>query len=103
PWCARTWPGTKRLVGYVVLPPDAAWEPEALRRQLASRLPEYLVPSALLRLEALPLTPSGKLARRQLPAPDADSLRGEAPFIAPRTRWSRRWRTCSRRCWECPG
>jgi amino acid adenylation domain-containing protein/natural product biosynthesis luciferase-like monooxygenase protein len=78
-------PGDKRLVGYVVLPPDTAWAPESLRETLKRRLPEYMVPSALVRLDALPLTPSGKLARRLLPAPDADSLRGEAPFVAPRS------------------
>ncbi|HYO67456.1 MAG TPA: amino acid adenylation domain-containing protein, partial [Archangium sp.] len=78
-------PGDKRLVGYVVLHPGIAWEPEALRQSLASRLPEYMVPSALVHLEALPLNPSGKLNRAQLPAPDADSLRGAAPFVAPRT------------------
>ncbi|NTX17867.1 non-ribosomal peptide synthetase, partial [Myxococcus sp. CA056] len=42
------------------------------------------VPPALMKLEALPLTPSGKLARSKLPAPDVESLRGAAPFVAPR-------------------
>nr|WP_223759268.1 non-ribosomal peptide synthase/polyketide synthase [Myxococcus sp. RHSTA-1-4] len=78
-------PGDKRLVGYVVLRPDTGWDPESLRESLERRLPEYMVPSALVRLEALPLTPSGKLARRLLPAPDAESLRGDAPFVAPRS------------------
>ncbi|MFP2928166.1 amino acid adenylation domain-containing protein [Pyxidicoccus sp. 3LG] len=78
-------PGDRRLVGYVVLSPEASWEPEALREVLRRRLPEYMVPSALVPLEALPLTPSGKLARRLLPAPDADSLRGDAPFVEPRS------------------
>jgi natural product biosynthesis luciferase-like monooxygenase protein/amino acid adenylation domain-containing protein len=79
-------PGDRRLVGYVVLRPDTAWAPESLRESLRRRLPEYMVPSALVRLEALPLTPSGKLARRLLPTPDAEHLRGEAPFVAPRSK-----------------
>ncbi|WP_343073363.1 non-ribosomal peptide synthase/polyketide synthase [Pyxidicoccus fallax] len=78
-------PGDKRLVGYVVSQPGATWDPDAVRESLSRRLPEYLVPSALVKLEALPLTPSGKLARRMLPAPDADSVRGGAPHVDPRT------------------
>ncbi len=85
-------PGDKRLVGYLVTAPVtpgdsslAALDTDALRSFLLQRLPEYMVPSAFVSLAALPLTPSGKLARRMLPAPDADSLRGDAPFTAPRT------------------
>ncbi|WP_217441728.1 non-ribosomal peptide synthetase [Myxococcus sp. CA039A] len=77
-------PGDKRLIGYVVLAPDTALDSEALRTFLLKRLPEYMVPSAFLSLAALPLTPSGKLARKLLPAPDADSLRGDSSFVAPR-------------------
>ncbi|MFP2934577.1 condensation domain-containing protein, partial [Pyxidicoccus sp. 3LG] len=82
-------PGDKRLVAYVVpAPVDGQVAPldiDALRAQLQKRLPEYMVPSAFVSMEALPLTPSGKLARNQLPAPDAESLRGDAPFTGPRT------------------
>ncbi|NTX58746.1 condensation domain-containing protein, partial [Myxococcus sp. CA039A] len=74
----------KRLVGYVVLGEGVEWEPEVLREALARKLPEHMVPPALMKLEALPLTPSGKLARSKLPAPDVESLRGAAPFVAPR-------------------
>ncbi|MBZ4422888.1 non-ribosomal peptide synthase/polyketide synthase [Myxococcus sp. RHST-1-4] len=77
-------PGDRRLVGYVVLQPGATWEPDGVRESLARRLPEYMVPSALVRLEALPLTPNGKLARRMLPAPDVDSVRGGAPQVDPK-------------------
>ncbi|MCK8504202.1 non-ribosomal peptide synthase/polyketide synthase, partial [Myxococcus fulvus] len=80
-------PGDKRLVGYVVPTEEsgAALTPNALRSALLGQLPEYMVPSVFLTLDALPLTPSGKIARRLLPAPDAESLRGDATFIAPRT------------------
>ena len=71
-------PGDRRLVAYVV---GEAEGPE-LRRALGERLPEYMVPSALVFLEALPLTPNGKVDRKALPAPE----RGiEAASTAPRT------------------
>ncbi|HYR07484.1 MAG TPA: amino acid adenylation domain-containing protein, partial [Longimicrobium sp.] len=71
-------PGNRRLVAYVVGDADA----ETLRAHLAERLPEYMVPAAYVRLDALPLHPNGKVNRRVLPAPDADAFaaRGyEAP------------------------
>ncbi|MET0395456.1 MAG: non-ribosomal peptide synthase/polyketide synthase [Longimicrobiaceae bacterium] len=76
-------PGDRRLVGYVV-PEEGAEAPgaAALRGFLGARLPEHMVPAAFVVLEALPLTPSGKIARRGLPAPDA--MAGEA-YVAPRT------------------
>ncbi|MBZ4423317.1 non-ribosomal peptide synthetase, partial [Myxococcus sp. RHSTA-1-4] len=90
-------PGDKRLVAYVVpVPRPRAGEPaetapasrldlSELRAFLATRLPEYMVPSVLVRMDALPLTANAKVDRKALPAPDAESLRGDAPFIAPRT------------------
>ncbi|HEX9940247.1 MAG TPA: phosphopantetheine-binding protein, partial [Longimicrobium sp.] len=76
-------PGDRRLVAYVVAGEPAAVTPAELRAHLKRRLPEYMVPSAVVVLEALPLTPSGKVARRALPAPDLASP--EEAYVAPRT------------------
>ncbi|MFJ4585679.1 condensation domain-containing protein, partial [Streptomyces echinatus] len=76
-------PGDRRVVAYVVPASGAVADPSALRRQLAQALPDYMVPSAVVVLDALPLTPSGKVDRRALPAPTLDvSPSGHA---APRT------------------
>jgi amino acid adenylation domain-containing protein len=72
----------RRLVAYVVAAPGATLEPLALRRALAERLPGHLVPSAVVVLDDLPRTPSGKLDRRALPAPDFTQT---STFEPPRT------------------
>ena len=61
----------KHIVGYVVAVPGGdEVDPEAVRAFVGLSLPEYMVPSAVMVLEALPLTVNGKLDRRALPAPD---------------------------------
>ncbi|WP_279616317.1 non-ribosomal peptide synthetase [Streptomyces atriruber] len=81
-------PGDRRLVGYVVSDRggdrgddgSTAVDPAALRARVADRLPDYMVPSAVLVLDALPLMPNGKLDRKALPAPDyAPATRTRAP------------------------
>ncbi|WP_304438408.1 phosphopantetheine-binding protein [Lysobacter sp. Root983] len=67
-------PGEKRLVAYWLAEAGAQISAAELRLQLSAQLPEYMLPSALLMLEAFPLTPNGKLDRRALPAPDGVSL-----------------------------
>jgi acyl carrier protein len=62
-------PGGPRLVGYVV--GDTPLDSGSLRTALRERLPEYMVPSALLVLDSLPLNPNGKVDRRALPAPES--------------------------------
>ncbi|NBC46059.1 amino acid adenylation domain-containing protein, partial [Corallococcus exiguus] len=73
-----------RLVGYVVARPGQALESQALRALMKERLPEYMVPSALVVLDAMPLTPNGKVDRKALPAPDV-STEAAREFVAPRT------------------
>ncbi|OBK38921.1 non-ribosomal peptide synthetase, partial [Mycobacterium sp. 1165196.3] len=70
-------PGDKRLVGYIT----GTANPAEIRTVLAERLPAYMVPSAVVVLPALPLTPSGKLDIRSLPAPDY----GTEDYLAPAT------------------
>jgi amino acid adenylation domain-containing protein/non-ribosomal peptide synthase protein (TIGR01720 family) len=79
-------PGDVRLVGYVVTASGQERDEEigqALRRQLAARLPEYMVPAAIVTLEALPVSAHGKLDRKALPSPDFAA--GAASRPGPRT------------------
>ncbi|HWY25369.1 MAG TPA: condensation domain-containing protein, partial [Nevskia sp.] len=73
--------GSKQLAAYVVASSGAAIEVGALRRWLERQLPDYMVPSLYTVLDALPLTGSGKVDRRALPAPQ----RQEAAYRAPAT------------------
>lgn len=70
-----------RIVAYVTLRQKTTIE--ALREGLRQKLPEYMVPAAFVILEAMPLTPNGKLNRRALPAPD--NISQERHYVAPRT------------------
>ena len=77
--------GGRRLVAYVVLAQEPGPTLRELRRFLAQKLPDYMVPSTFIRLETWPLTPSGKVDRRALPRPDHTRPDLVEPFVAPRT------------------
>jgi acyl carrier protein len=78
-------PAGPYLVAYLLTSRDTAVSPDALRNFLRERLPEYMVPSAFVFLDALPRTPNGKVDYRSLPIPDFESDRLETEFVAPRT------------------
>ncbi|HEY0762320.1 MAG TPA: amino acid adenylation domain-containing protein [Pyrinomonadaceae bacterium] len=73
----------KQLVGYVVANENAAVTATGLRSYLKEHLPEFMVPSAFVFLEKLPLTANGKVDRRALPAPERTD--GGVEYMAPRT------------------
>jgi surfactin family lipopeptide synthetase A len=76
-------PGDQRLVAYVVPAPGSAPTVEQLRDFLRGKLPEYMVPSAFVMLNAMPLTPNGKVNRRALPSPDQSALARKEVCKAP--------------------
>jgi amino acid adenylation domain-containing protein len=78
-------PGDKRLVAYLVTRPDRpVGGVEELRAFLRQRLPDYMVPGMFVFLEAIPLTPNGKLDRQALPAPQGGRPDLAAEYVSPR-------------------
>ncbi|TVX94714.1 non-ribosomal peptide synthetase, partial [Paenibacillus agilis] len=74
--------GQKYLCGYVVA--DSSFDLEGLVAHLDAALPSHMVPSRIMRLDQMPLTPNGKIDRKALPVPEG-SIRAEAAYTAPRT------------------
>ncbi|HEU4557700.1 MAG TPA: amino acid adenylation domain-containing protein, partial [Longimicrobium sp.] len=74
----------RKLVGYIV---PAGDEPNAqeLRGWMKERLPEYMVPTVFVTLDALPLSPNGKVDRRRLPSPEGRRVEAGDSYVAPRT------------------
>lgn len=77
-------PGDKRLVAYIVPNPEQIPTTGQLRRFLQEKLPEYMIPSAFVVIETLPLSPNGKLDRQALPKP-AKRQNEASEFVAPST------------------
>jgi amino acid adenylation domain-containing protein/non-ribosomal peptide synthase protein (TIGR01720 family) len=77
-------PGNKRLVAYIVAAVRVP-TPARLRAHLARSLPNYMIPAAFVTLDALPISPNGKLDQRALPIPDHSTLTTAADHVAPRT------------------
>ncbi|MFG3137268.1 amino acid adenylation domain-containing protein [Streptomyces sp. NPDC048211] len=75
-------PGDRRLVAYVVPAPGTRPDGSALARRVGRALPAYMVPSAFVSLDALPLNANGKVDRPALPAPRAAATTGRAPRTA---------------------
>jgi amino acid adenylation domain-containing protein/FkbH-like protein len=78
-------PGDKRLVAYVVPKPGVAVTVEDLKSSVRSALPDFMVPSDFVLLEAMPLTPNGKIDRKALPAPGDRAEDSRRDIVAPRT------------------
>lgn len=76
-------PGDKRLVAYVAA--DTKLATQELRRHLTAKLPDYMIPSAFISLEALPLTSNGKVDRAALPPPDQSRPELSSSYVGPRT------------------
>jgi acyl carrier protein len=76
-------PGDARLVAYVVAEPAST--AAQLRSHLKEKLPEHMIPSTFIMLEALPLTANGKVDRQALPAPEESRRDAAGEFVAPRT------------------
>ncbi|MBW4630461.1 MAG: amino acid adenylation domain-containing protein [Iphinoe sp. HA4291-MV1] len=76
-------PGNQRLVAYIVPQNQSAPTISELRQFLKTKLPNYMVPNAIVMLESLPLTPNGKVDCRVLPAPDTNRLAVETSFVPP--------------------
>jgi hypothetical protein len=76
-------PGDRRLVAYLVLDPPGT-PLEEIRHLLKSRLPDYMLPAAMVVLDKMPLTTNGKIDRAALPAPGEEALPKAPVFAAPR-------------------
>ncbi|HKE57537.1 MAG TPA: condensation domain-containing protein, partial [Pyrinomonadaceae bacterium] len=77
--------GEARLVAYFTCHGEAAPSVSELRSYLNEKLPDFMIPSAFVRLETLPLTPNGKVNRLLLPEPGSSRPDLDTPFVAPRT------------------
>ncbi len=78
-------PGDKRLIAYVVSHQQLSLTNSELKSYLREKIPEYMVPSAFVLMDAVPLTANGKVDRRALPAPDRSKSESGRGYTPPRT------------------
>ena len=76
-------PGDKKLVAYIVLKENKELDPAALRKFLATKLPEYMIPATIVKMDQFPTTLNGKVDRKVLPAPDDIISQVSAKHVAP--------------------
>jgi amino acid adenylation domain-containing protein len=77
-------PADKRIVAYFVPIPGQEVSVTELRNFFKQKLPDYMVPNAFVSMESLPLSPNGKIARKELPAPDGTNLNLQQNYVPPR-------------------
>ena len=91
--------GEKRLIAYLLPSGESLPADRELRSHCLAHLPEYMVPSAYVELDEIPLTPNGKVDRRALPAPDpTHRKRKRIPSPYRVLLWKRSWRRSSVNC-----
>ncbi|MGF9909648.1 non-ribosomal peptide synthase/polyketide synthase [Brevibacillus porteri] len=78
-------PGDKRLAAYLVFAEEKEVTHIEMRSYLKDKLPEYMIPSAFVKLDSFPLTPNGKVDRRALPIPDYSRNEADSGYVAPET------------------
>ncbi|MFP4438854.1 MAG: amino acid adenylation domain-containing protein [Chloroflexaceae bacterium] len=81
--------GGRRLLAYLTAAGEQPPASSELRRHLRARLPDYMVPARFITLEAIPLTPNGKVDRRALPDPEHTRATGRSQVVAPSTAMER--------------
>ncbi len=80
----------KLLVSYLAVPDAKKWSIAKFKQDLAARLEQHMIPSTFIRLDELPRTSTGKLARKELPDPTDARPELDSPFVAPQTATEKR-------------
>ncbi|MBM0743313.1 amino acid adenylation domain-containing protein [Phormidium sp. CLA17] len=77
--------GNSRLVAYLKLHPSQKFNPDELRSFLQQKLPDYMIPTAFVKMETFPTTVNGKVNRQALPAPQSIEIAEDRAIVAPTT------------------